>query len=75
VCIHHVITLFQVVVIVAISDGQPCSGATDLNAMLVMMEIMSVLWRWRSKAQEERPCHITYYELHVMLIIYASYIA
>ena len=34
-----------------------------------------VLWRWRSKAQEERPYHITYYELHVMLILYASYLA
>ena len=41
----------------------------DLGAMLVMMEIMSVLWRWRSKAQEERPYHITHYELHVMLIL------
>jgi hypothetical protein len=28
-----------------------------------------VLWRWRSKVQEERPYHITYYELHVMLIL------
>jgi len=28
-----------------------------------------VLWRWRSKAQEERPYHITHYELHVMLIL------
>ena len=34
-----------------------------------------VLWRWRSKAQEERPYHIAYYELHVMLILYASYLA
>ena len=69
VSIHHVIALFQVVVLVAISDGQPWSGATDLDAMLVMMEIMSVLWRWRSEAQEERPYHITHYELHVMLIL------
>ena len=50
VSIHLVIALFQVVVIVASDDGQPWSGATDLDAMLVMMEIMSVLWRWRSKA-------------------------
>ena len=34
-----------------------------------------VLWRWRSKAQEEMPYHITHYELHVMLILYASYLA
>ena len=76
VSIHLVIALFQVVVIVAGDDGQPCSGATDLDAMLVMMEIMSVLWRWRSKAQEERAIsyHINY-ELPVMLILYASCIA
>ena len=36
---------------------------------LVMMEIMTVLWRWRSKAQEKAiPCHNI--ELHVMLILF-----
>ena len=59
VSIHLVIALFQVVVIVAMDGGQPRSGAMDLGAMLVKMEILPVLWRWRSKAQEERPYHIT----------------
>ena len=36
---------------------------------LVMMEIMPVLWRWRSKAQEKAiPYHNI--ELHVMLILF-----
>ena len=33
----------------------------------LMMEIMPVLWRWRSKAQDQRA--ISHYELHVMLIL------
>jgi hypothetical protein len=39
VSIHHVIALFQVVVIVAISDGQPWSGA---------MNLVQCWWWWRS---------------------------
>ena len=43
--------------------------------MSVMMEIMFVLEDGDRKHKEERPYHITYYELHVMLILYASCIA
>ena len=35
----------------------------------LMMEIMSVLWRWRSKAQRQKGHIISHYELHVMLIL------
>ncbi len=41
----------------------------DLDAMPVMMEIMFVLEDGDRKHKEERPYHITYYELHVMLIL------
>ena len=47
----------------------------DLDAIPVMMEIMFVLEDGDQKYKEERPYHITYYELHVMLILYASCIA
>ncbi len=47
----------------------------DLDEMSVMMEIMFVLEDGDQKNKEERPYHITYYELHVMLILYASCIA
>ena len=39
-----------IVVVTILGDGNHGGGAT----MSVMMEIMSVLWRWRSKAQEEK---------------------
>jgi hypothetical protein len=47
----------------------------DLGAMLVMMEIMPVLWRWRSKAHEEKAisCHIIY--ACDVYPFYASYFA
>jgi hypothetical protein len=43
--------------------------------MLVMMEIMPVLWRWRSKAQEEKA--ISYHIIHACDVypFYASYLA
>ena len=39
-----------IVVVAIVGDGNHGEGAV----MLVMMEIMPVLWRWRSKAQEEK---------------------
>ena len=54
-----------IVVVAIIGDRNHGGGAT----MPEVMEIMPVLWRWRSKAQVERPYHITIYELHVMLIL------
>ena len=35
----------------------------------LMMEIKSVFWRWRSKAQRLKGHIISHYELHVMLIL------
>ena len=47
-----------IVVVAIVGDGNHGEGAV----MLVTMEIMSVLRRWRSKAQEEKaiPCHNIY---------------
>ena len=67
--------LFKVVVIVEDGGRQPWRSVIDLDAMPVMMEIMFVLEDGDRKHKEERPYHITYYELHVMLILYASCIA
>jgi len=67
--------LFKVVVIVEAGGRQPWRSVIDLDAMPVMMEIMFVLEDGDRKHKEERPYHITYYELHVMLILYASCIA
>ena len=39
-----------IVVVAIVGDGNHGGGAT----MSVMMEIIPVLWRWRSKAQEEK---------------------
>jgi hypothetical protein len=61
--------LFKVVVIVEAGGRQPWRGVIDLDAMPVMMEIMFVLEDGDRKHKEERPYHITYYELHVMLIL------
>ena len=49
------IIVVAIVVVAIVADGNHGGGAT----MSVMMEIMPVLWRWRSKAQEEKaiPCH------------------
>ena len=36
-------------------------ASKELGVMLVVMEIVPVRWRWRSKAQKEEkaiPCHI-----------------
>ena len=55
-CNYVTLSLRVVIVIVAIvGDGNHGDGVV----MLVMMEIMLVLWSWRSKAQEEKaiPCH------------------
>ena len=65
----------QVVVIVEAGGRQPWRSIIDLDAMSVMMEIMFMLEDGDRKHKEERPYHITYYELHVMLILYASCIA
>ena len=73
--LRPVCLLFKVVIIVDASVRQPWSGAIDLDATPVMMEIMFVLEDGDRKHKEERPYHITYYELHVMLILYASCIA
>src|SRR3954463_4253451 len=65
----RLVCLFKVVVIVEAGGRQPWSGVIDLDAMPVMMEIMFVLEDGDRKHKEERPYHITYYELHVMLIL------
>ena len=56
---HHVIAL------PIVGDDNHGGGAT----MSVVMEIMPVLWRWRSKAQEEKAISYHSFELHVMLIL------
>ena len=50
------LSLRVAIVVVAIVGGH---NHGDGATMLVMMEIMAVLWRWRSKAEEEKaiPCH------------------
>ena len=57
-CNCFTLLLRVALVVVAIVGGQPWDGATMMEIM-PEMEIMLVLWRWRSKAQEERPYHIT----------------
>ena len=54
-----------IVVVAIVGDGNHGGGAT----MPETMEIMPVLWRWRSKAQEEKAISYHNYELHVMLIL------
>ena len=54
-----------IVVVAIVGDGNHGGGAT----MSVMMEIMPVLWRWRSKAQEEKAISHHNFKLHVMLIL------
>ena len=50
-CHCFTLSLRVAIVIVAIvGDGNHGGGAT----MLVVMESMPVLWRWRSKSQEEK---------------------
>ena len=46
-----------IVVVAIVGDDNHDDGAV----MLVVMEIMPVLWRWRSKAQEEKA--ISYHNL------------
>ena len=48
-----------IVVVAIVGDGNHEDGAV----MLVMMEIMPVLWRWRSKAQEEKA--ISYHNFYI----------
>ena len=55
-CNCFTLSLRVVIVVLAIvGDGNNGDG----TVMLLMMEIMPVLWRWRSMAQEEKaiPCH------------------
>ena len=52
--------------VVAIVGGHNHGGGAT---MLEMMEIMPVLWRWRSKAQEEKAISYHNFKLHVMLIL------
>ena len=47
----------------------------DHGVMPVTMEIMTMLWRWRSKAQDDDGHSYHLYWLHVMFIFYASYFA
>src|SRR3954469_1177973 len=61
--------LFKVVVIVDAGGRQPWSDAIDLDATPLMMEIMFMLEDGERKHKKERPYHITYFELHVMLIL------
>ena len=67
--------LFKVVVIVEAGGRQPWRSVIDIDAMPMMMEIMFMLEDGDWKHKEERPYHITYLELHVMLILYAPYFA
>ena len=41
----------------------------------VTMEIMTMLWRWRSKAQDGDGHIMSHILLHVMFILYAYYFA
>ena len=61
---------------------QPCDDTLikdqddgDHGVMPVTMEIMTVLWRWRSKAQDDDGHIMSHIGLHVMFIFYASYFA
>ena len=65
-CNCFTLSLRVALVVVAIVGGHDHDGGA---AMLEMMEIMPVLWRWRSKAQEENAISYHNYELHVMLIL------
>ena len=47
----------------------------DHGVMPVTMEIMTMLWRWRSKAQDDDGHIMSHIWLHVMFIFYASYLA
>ena len=48
-----------IVVVAIVGDGNHGGGTT----MSVLMEIMPVLWRWRSKAQEENA--ISYHNFYI----------
>ena len=60
-CNCFTLSLRVAIVIVAILGGHNHDGGAT---MLVMMEIMPVLWRWRSKAQEEKA--IPYHNIHIV---------
>ena len=47
----------------------------DQGVKPVTMEIMTVLWRWRSKAQDDDGHIMSHFLMHVMFIFYASYFA
>ena len=57
-CIN--LSLRVALVVVAIVGGHNHGGGTT---MMVMMKIMPVLWRWRSKEQEENA--IPYHNIHI----------
>ena len=65
-CNCFTLSLRVALVVVAIVGGHNHDGGAT---MLEMMEIMSVLWRWRSKAQEEKAISYHNFKLHVMLIL------
>jgi Na+/melibiose symporter-like transporter len=57
--LRHVIAftlslVVAIVVVAIVGGGNKAQGAEDLGAMLEMMKIMPVLWRWRSKAQRRK---------------------
>ena len=47
----------------------------DHGVVPVTIEIMTVLWRWRSKAQDHHGHIMTHIWLHMMFIFYTSYFA
>ena len=47
----------------------------DHGVMPVTMEIMTVLWIWRSKAQDDDGHIMLHILIHVMFIFYTSYFA
>ena len=59
-CNCFTLSLRVAIVVVAIVGGHNHGGGAT---MLVIVEIMPVLWRWRSKEQEENA--IPYHNIHI----------
>ena len=67
---RHVIALlyrYELAIVVV----ETCGGDNPAGGM---MKITPVRWIWRSKARRKRLYHVTYYELHVMLILFTHLI-
>ena len=64
-CFTLILRVALVVVAIVGGHNHGCGAI-----MSVVMEIMSVLWRWRSKALDEKAISYHNYELHVMLILF-----